>query len=28
VAMGTLVRDDRGKFGVTGEQRELRDLAH
>ena len=28
VAMGTLVRDGRGKFGVTGEQRELRDLAH
>jgi glyoxylase-like metal-dependent hydrolase (beta-lactamase superfamily II) len=27
VAMGTLVRDERGKFGVTGEQRELRDLA-
>jgi glyoxylase-like metal-dependent hydrolase (beta-lactamase superfamily II) len=27
-AMGTLVRDGRGKFGVTGELRELRDLAH
>jgi glyoxylase-like metal-dependent hydrolase (beta-lactamase superfamily II) len=28
VAMGTLVRDDRGKFGITDEQRALRDLAH
>ena len=28
VAMGTLVRDDRGKFGVSNELRELRDLAH
>lgn len=28
VAMGTLVRDARGKFGVTAELRELRELAH
>jgi len=28
VAMGTLVRDPKGRFGVTGELRELRDLDH
>jgi glyoxylase-like metal-dependent hydrolase (beta-lactamase superfamily II) len=28
VALGTLSRDDKGRYGITGEQRELRALAH
>lgn len=27
VAMGTIARDDKGKFGITGELRDVRDLA-
>ena len=27
VAMGTVARDDRGKYGIVDERRELRDLA-
>ncbi len=28
IALGTLTRDDKGRFGTTGDQRELRALAH